>query len=417
MFPFGSKKEISLGQNRDKTGYEQIIDMGDGRINVLLLGTSGCGKSTLINALLGEDKAATGIGEAVTREIAVYQNDILPFRMIDTMGYEFDFFHQNRIKKEIARFGREGVRNRNVEKLIHLIWYCIDGTVKRIDQTVLQYIKSVSDDWKGVPIILVITKSYSEIEEEENVRMAREAIHKYNSRHHKNPLVIEEIVPVVAKLYPINEEFSVPPRNLDILTEKTNALAPKAIRLANSAVKDIDVGIKRGMAQSIVAGATTAACAVGAIPIPTPDAAILVPVQTAMMRAVAKTYGIRENSQVNEIVSSILKAGLTTIAGKTLLEQLKLIPGLSVAGSVLNAAAAGIITFAAGEISITMFERVYKGEAEYKAVDWEAEAVSLFSKYMPGIVKIVQNYAEKHGGSIDPRKLGEMLSKFFKKEY
>ena len=33
MFPFGSKKEISLGQNRDKTGYEQIIDMGDGRIN------------------------------------------------------------------------------------------------------------------------------------------------------------------------------------------------------------------------------------------------------------------------------------------------------------------------------------------------------------------------------------------------
>ena len=417
MLPFGNKKEISLGQNRDRTGYEEIIDMGDGRINVLLLGTSGCGKSTLINALLGEEKAATGVGEAVTKEIAVYWNDVLPFRMIDTMGYEFDFFHQNRIKKEIARFGREGVRNRNVEKLIHLIWYCIDGTVKRIDQTVLEYIKSVSDDWKGVPIILVITKSYSEIEEEENVRMAREAIHKYNSRHHKNPLVIEEIVPVVAKLYPINEEFSVPLRNLDILTEKTNALAPKAVRLANSAVKDIDVGIKRGMAQSIVAGATTAACAVGAIPIPTPDAAILVPVQTAMMRAVAKTYGIRENSQVNEIVSSILKAGLTTIAGKTLLEQLKLIPGLSVAGSVLNAAAAGIITFAAGEISITMFERVYKGEAEYKAVDWEAEAVSLFSKYMPGIVKIVQNYAEKHGGSIDPRKLGEMLSKFFKKEY
>ena len=133
------------------------------------------------------------------------------------------------------------------------------------------------------------------------------------------------------------------------------------------------------------------------------------------MRAVAKTYGIRENSQVNEIVSSILKAGLTTIAGKTLLEQLKLIPGLSVAGSVLNAAAAGIITFAAGQISITMFERVYKGEAEYKAVDWEAEAVSLFSKYMPGIVKIVQNYADKHGGSIDPRKLGDMLSEFFRK--
>ena len=415
MFPFGNKKETSSGQNREKTGYEQIIDMNDGRINVLLLGTSGCGKSTLINALLGEDRAETGVGEAVTKEIAVYRNDVLPFRMIDTMGYEFDFFRQNRIKKEIAGFGREGVKRRNAEKLIHLIWYCIDGTGKRIDQSVLRYIKSVSEDWKGVPIILVFTKSYSEIEEAENVRMARSAIRKYNERNRKDPLIIEDFVPVVAKRYPINEEFSVAPRNLDLLTEKTIALAPKAIRAANQAVKDIDIRLKRGMAQSIVAGATTAACAVGAIPIPTPDAAVLVPVQTAMMRAVAKTYGIKENSQVNEIVSSILKAGLTTIAGRTLLEQLKLIPGLSVAGSVLNAAAAGIITFAAGEISITMFERVYSGVDENKAVDWEAEALSLFSSYMPGIVKIVQKYAEKHGGSIDPRKLGDLLSEFFKR--
>ena len=43
---------------------------------------------------------------------------------------------------------------------------------------------------------------------------------------------------------------------------------------------------------------------------------------------------IKENSQVNEIVSSILKAGLTTIAGRTLLNQLKLIPALSVVASV-----------------------------------------------------------------------------------
>ena len=209
MFPFGDKKEISLGQNRDKSGYEEIIDMNDGRINVMLLGTSGCGKSTLINAMLGEEKAETGIGDPVTNAIAVYQSDSLPFRMIDTAGYEFDFFHQHKTRNDIAKFGKEGVRQKNVEKLIHMIWFCIDGTVKRIDQSVLSYIKSVSDDWKGVPIILVFTKSYSEIEEEENVQMARDAIHKYNSKHTKNPLVIEGIIPVVAKLYPINETFSV----------------------------------------------------------------------------------------------------------------------------------------------------------------------------------------------------------------
>ena len=416
MFPFGDKNEISLGQNIDKSGYEEIIDMNDGRINVMLLGTSGCGKSTLINAMLGEEKAGTGIGDPVTKEIAVYQSDSLPFRMIDTAGYEFDFFHQHKTRNDIAKFGKEGVRQKNVEKLIHMIWFCIDGTVKRIDQSVLSYIKSVSDDWKGVPIILVFTKSYSEIEEEENVRMAKDAIHKYNSKHTKNPLVIEGIIPVVAKLYPINETFSVAPRNLDKLVEKTNELAPKGIRMANNAVKDIDVSIKRGMAQSIVAGATTAACAVGAIPIPTPDAAVLVPLQTAMMGAIAKTYGIRENSQVNSIVNSVLKVGMTTIAGRTLLNQLKLIPGLNAAGSVLNAVTAGIVTFAAGEISINMFERVYKGDAEYKAVDWEAEALSLFSNYMPGIMKAVKNYADKHDGVIDPKKLGDLLPELFPKK-
>ena len=413
MLPFGDKKEIKLSRNREKAGYEEIIDMNDGRINVMLLGTSGCGKSTLINALLGEEKADTGIGEAVTKEIAVYQNDRLPFRMIDTVGYEFDFFHQHKIKNDIAKFGREGVRQKNVEKLIHMIWYCIDGTGKRIDQSVLEYIKSVSEDWKGVPILLVFTKSYSEIEEEENVQMAKRAIHKYNSRHTRNPLVIEGIVPVVAKIYPINEAISVSPRNLDILVEKTNELAPKAIRMANSAVKDIDVRIKRGMAQSIVAGATTAAAAVGAIPIPTPDAAVLVPVQTAMMGAIARTYGIKESSQVNEIINSVLKVGMTTIAGRTLLSQLKLIPGLAAAGAVLNAVTAGIVTFAAGEICITMFERIYRGDAEYKGADWEAEVISLFSKYTPGIVTVVKNYADKHDGKIDPGKLGELLSEFF----
>ena len=376
MFPFGTKKEISLGQNREKSGYEEIIDMNDGKINVMLLGTSGCGKSTLINALLGEERAETGIGEAVTNAIAVYESDDLPFRMIDTVGYEFDFFHQHKTRNDIAKFGREGVRQKNVEKLIHM-----------------SYIKSVSDDWKGVPIILVFTKSYSEIEEEENVQMARDAIHKYNSKHTKNPLVIEGIIPVVAKLYPINETFSVAPRNLDKLAEKTNELAPRGIQIANSAVKDIDVS-----------------------PIPTPDAAVLVPLQTAMMGGIARTYGIKENSQVNSIVNSVLKVGMTTIAGRTLLNQLKLIPGLNAAGSALNAVTAGIVTFAAGEISITMFERVYKGDVEYKAVDWEAEAFSLFSNYMPGIMKAVKNYADKHGGVIDPKKLGDLLSELFPKK-
>ena len=59
MLPFRDKKETKLSQNREKAGYEEIIDMNDGRINVMLLGTSGCGKSTLINAMPGRSPFTT----------------------------------------------------------------------------------------------------------------------------------------------------------------------------------------------------------------------------------------------------------------------------------------------------------------------------------------------------------------------
>ena len=39
MLPFDKKKEVKVVREREKTGYEQIIDMNDGKINVLLLGT------------------------------------------------------------------------------------------------------------------------------------------------------------------------------------------------------------------------------------------------------------------------------------------------------------------------------------------------------------------------------------------
>ena len=157
MLPFDKKKEVKVVREREKTGYEQIIDMNDGKINVLLLGTSGCGKSTLINALIGEERAETGIGEAVTDKIAVYESDRIPFRLIDTVGYEFDFFHQHRIKNDIAKFGRDGVKQKNASKLIHMIWYCIDGTAKRVDLDALSYIRNVIRSWKNVQVIFVKT--------------------------------------------------------------------------------------------------------------------------------------------------------------------------------------------------------------------------------------------------------------------
>lgn len=389
--------------------YQQIINMDDDKINVLILGTSGCGKSTLINAIFGEEVAKTGNGHAVTQSISVYQKDELPFRMIDSVGYEYGFFKQNHIKNDLAKFCKQGIKKSEVDKLIHMIWFCIDGTVKRIDHVVLEYIKSVTNDWKNVPIIVVFTKSYSDVEIKDNVEMAKEAISEYNIKH-KKKLDVRDIIPVVAKTYQINSEISIPPKGLDVLINRTNELAPEAKKLANEAIKDLDLKLKRNMANSVIAGGTAAATTVGAVPIPIPDATVLVPLQTGMMTTIAKIYGVSDKSITNEVINQILKVGGTTIAGKALLNAIKAIPGLNVAATVVNAMVAGSITLAAGEISEFMFERIYTGDLQNDGIDWETEISKLFKQYLPKALEILKDLSEKTDGKVT---LADFLTALF----
>ena len=388
--------------------YEQIIAMDDDKINVLILGTSGCGKSTLINAILEANKAPTGIGEAVTKEIAIYQNQELPFRMIDTVGFEYGIFKQNRIKRDIAKFSMEGVRTSNVEKLIHMIWFCIDGTTKRIDQEVLGYIKSVTNSWKNVPVIVVFTKSYSQIEIAENIDMAKAAIDKYNANH-RRPLNVKDIIPVVAMEYKIDNTVTVPPMGLDVLINRTIELVPEARAISKTAIKEIDLKIKNSMANTLIASAATGATVVGAIPLPIPDATILVPIQTSMLTGVAKIYGIQDDAS-NEIINTILKVGATTMAGRNLLNAIKAIPGINVAAAVLNAAVAGAITLGAGEVSNVLFQKVYNKEIELTTVDWDAEITKLFEDYLPGIVDALKKLSIDSNGKVELESIGKVLS-------
>ena len=74
------------------------------RGNVLVIGNSGVGKSTLINAVLGEKYALTGNGiEGTTKHLEIYESQEIPFRIIDTVGFEPSFVKElaaiNAVKK------------------------------------------------------------------------------------------------------------------------------------------------------------------------------------------------------------------------------------------------------------------------------------------------------------------------------
>lgn len=350
--------------------------MEAGKGNVLLIGNSGVGKSTLVNAVLGEDRAETGFGtEGTTRELRIYENDAVSFRLIDSIGFEPTFLKEHAAIRAVQRWSKDSAKAGREDTQIHVIWFCVDGTAAKLfDKTIDNLIRATSM-WKGVPVIVVITKSYSVPDREQNIRMIRNAFAKS-----KKGCDLREILPVVAQAYVLNPEFEgawAPPEGIEELIAATDALMPEGMTAGAKAVEDYRLRVRRTLAHGTVATATAAAAVVGAVPLVNlADSAILTPLEVGMINAIARVYGIRKDDQLAVFSKSIVDVGAVTIAAKSLLSVLANIPGLQVAGDVLNAAVAGSIVAALGEVSVLAFEQIAQGKRSVADVEWVRSLVS-----------------------------------------
>lgn len=374
------------------------------------MGNSGTGKSTLINAVFKFDRAKTGDGPAVTREMAIYENESVPFRAIDTRGLEYGMIEQMKTRNAIKKWSKTSVKTQDKNRYIHLIWYCLDATSKRVFKKNLETLKNVSKLWKDIPIIVVLTKSYSQTERLDNEAMVRAALDNYT----KNSLNVKGIVSVVARPYRINDEVIVPPMGLETLIEMTNQVMPEALRLNETAVSAFEMRIKRGNANALTAAATLSASLIGAIPIPIADSALLVPLQSGLVVGIAKIYGVKkDDSGIKDIAEVVVQSGMVSVGAKTLLSGLKAIPGINIAAELLNAAVAGVITAVVGEISVTVMEKIANGEMDAEDLDWVRKlADSEFSKL---IAKYLGNFGKDLNGK-DAREIGKMIVHMFEKD-
>ncbi|WP_198031355.1 DUF697 domain-containing protein [Jeotgalibaca sp. PTS2502] len=208
--------------------------------------------------------------------------------------------------------------------------------------------------WKTVPVIVVITKSYSVPERVENIEMVKEAF-AAQKRYSKN---LKNIIPVVAATYTLNDSAFAAPEGITELIDKTNVLMPEGIRAGAHDVYKFKLKRKKALAQSIVVASTTAAVTVGAIPIPIADALILSPIEVAQINSLARLYEINKDEQTKQLFNSIVEVGTVSVAAKTAISALKAIPGINIGVSVLNAIMAGAIVAAIGEGSIYVFEKI-----------------------------------------------------------
>ena len=375
------------------------------RGNVLVIGNSGVGKSTLINAVLGEDVALTGWGtKGTTAELAIYESDKIPFRIIDTIGFEPTFFKEHKAINAVKKWSKDTMKESHEDNKINVIWFCVEGTKSKLFPKDIQDLSRATSMWKTVPVIAVITKSYSVPERENNIKMVTDAFAE-QKRYSKN---LQKIIPVVASIYPLNDVAFAPPEGIGELIDSTNALMPEGIKAAEKDLSTFILNRKRALAHSIVSVSTTAAVTVGAVPVPFADASILTPIEIAQINPLAQLYEINKGEDAKQFLNSIVEVGTVSIAAKTAISGLKAIPGINLAASVINAIIAGSIVAAIGEGSIYVFEKVYLGEKSVADIDWVKKVMEakLSSQLIENTTKII----EKIGKMDNPKDIEKVIT-------
>lgn len=334
------------------------------KMNILVLGNSGAGKSTLIRAVAGVE-VVSGVGEGSTQKISVYDSAAWPFRFIDTKGFEYSIVEQLRTIYQIKKYTREQLDDDDDDG-IDAVWYCIEGTARRMFAHNIEMMNRAIKGWKNVPVFAVITKSYSRPDEADNIAAVREAFEKSKNVN------LRGVFPVVAELYRIDDETSVEPRGLVELCSATLECSEQASRINAENRLRMVVEQKRFTAQAVTAAATTAAVAIGAVPISFADSALLVPLECGLTKGIFKVYGVTSSADlVTAVVGSM---AITNIARGTISAITKAVP--NIAGSVLNAVIAGFFVGALGEAVIALAEGIYSEKIDPAKIDAAVEFVA-----------------------------------------
>lgn len=374
------------------------------RGNVLVIGNSGVGKSTLINSVLGEEKAKTGWGTVgTTKELAIFESDKIPFRIIDTVGFEPSLIKEMQAIGAVKKWSKNSAKEGHNDNQINVIWFCVDGVAAKLFPKSIEDLSRATSMWESVPVIVVITKSYSVPDRERNIEMVNNAFAK-QKRYSKN---LCKVIPVVASTFILNDSAFAAPEGITELIDTTNELMPEGIKAGKADIAAFNLTRKRAMAHGIAGVSTTAAVVVGAVPIPFADALILAPVEIALVNSIGQIYGIKNNADSKQFFNSIIEVGTVGAAAKTALSALKAIPGINLGASVMNAIIAGSFVAALGEGTIYAFEQVYLGKKSITDIDWVKKIIE--TKFSNQLIEIVKNVIENITNNPDSKTITKII--------
>jgi len=310
--------------------------LGGKRPNVLVCGYTGCGKTSLIQAVCGDDLVladAIGDAESTTTGFDEYASEHI--RIWDSKGLEPGEGEQA-FAAMLTGFLRERRMSPDVDSHVHLVWYAIQSPGARITDCDIRLLTQVLTNEH---VIVVLAKA--DIARPEQIEAMRNVLAEAGidperivatSDAKSGAIGCKELVALSHAMLPAAYQDSfLEAQRIDREAQESAVLA------------------KRGKAAGIIAAATAAATGIGATPIPIADAALLIPVQTGMVAALAALYGLRQEALQHAVLPFVARV-VGIYAASSLL---KCFPFL---GSAINAAVAGALTGALGWFTHDRFE-------------------------------------------------------------
>lgn len=144
-------------------------------LSLVIMGKTGAGKSTLLNAVMQEEAAPTGTGQAVTKENKVYSKKLLlpigqkrvdggygmvgmDVKLYDTVGLEIDRTITQNTLNETQDYLKKIQRSENGSD-IALVWFCVSSMCNRFEAFEVDLIRELSITYE-IPFVIVITKCH-----------------------------------------------------------------------------------------------------------------------------------------------------------------------------------------------------------------------------------------------------------------
>lgn len=327
-------------------------------LNIMVVGITGCGKSTLINNLFREQLADEGIGNAVTQHITKYCKPDLNLNIYDTPGFELGESRQKELLKGISKIHNP----KDISQCIHCLLYCVKSEVQRFQNFEKDFIEKFSNhsDLKNIPIIIVITQSFDTHVSNEMKRY----IESIN-------LNVVGVIPVLAKERIINQN-AYEAFGLEELVGLIKDNLPCILHETLNNAQTASIKHKRDCSIGVISGAVVAAAAAGGSPIPFTDAALLIPVEIAMLAGITAIYGINVSPEkILLILSCTLYNGAASFLVRTaVVNAIKCIPGIgTVIGGVISGTSAAFITGAIGATYTTFIDYVIKENIDINSLE------------------------------------------------